>query len=72
MKIEEELTKMNEGNILNIFYELLSLFNNLIQNEFDLKVKNDEKSFDDIIKYLEIKSYNYPKLKEIKNYLKNI
>ena len=72
MKIEEELTKMSEGNILNIFYELLSLFNNLIQNEFDLKVKNDEKSFDDIIKYLEIKSYNYPKLKEIKNSLKNI
>ena len=72
MKIEEELTKMSEGKILNIFYELLSLFNNLIQNEFDLKIKNDEKSFDDIIKYLEIKSYNYPKLKEIKNYLKNI
>ena len=72
LKIEAELNKLSEGNKLNIFYELLSLLYNLIQNEFDLKITNDEKGFDDIIKYLELKSYKYPHLKEIKKSLKNI
>ena len=66
-KIEEYLNGLNETKILNIFYELLTLLNNLSQKEFDLKIKTEENNLDDIIKYLEIKSYNFPQLKQDKD-----
>ena len=66
-KIGEYLNGLNETKILNIFYELLSLLNNLSQKEFDLKIKTEENNLDDIIKYLEIKSYNFPQLKQDKD-----
>jgi hypothetical protein len=73
-KIGEYLNGLNETKILNIFYELLTLLNNLSQKEFDLKIKTDENNLDDIIKYLEIKSYNFPQLKQDKDkeFLNNI
>ena len=71
-KIDEYLHYLTQEKILNIFYELVSLLNHLTQNEFDLKIKNDEDTLDDIINYLEIKSYKSPQLNTDKEFLEKI
>ena len=63
-KMEGHLNNMGEESVLNIFYEILSLFNCLLDKELDSKFKKDENSFNNVIKYLELKSYEFPKLKE--------
>ena len=65
-QFEEYLDNLNDGNSLNIFYEIISLINLLIQNEFDDKFKKDENSFNNIIKYFELKSYKFQDLKKAK------
>ena len=71
-KIDDYLHYLTQEKKLNIFYELVALLNHLTQNEFDLKIKNDEDTLDDIIKYLEIKSYKFPQLNTDKEFLEKI
>ena len=71
-KIKEFLNKKNEDIILNIFYELFFVLKYMTQSEFDLKIKEGEKGFSDLIKYFEIKSYKLPQLKIANNSLNNI
>ena len=51
---------------------MLIFLNYLAQKEFDFKIKNDENSLNNLIKYLELKSYNFPQLKKAKEGLNNI
>ena len=71
-RIEELLHKMDEDNILNIFYELFLVLKYMAQKEFDFDIKEEENGLDDLIKYFEIKSYKLPQLSRVNNSLNNI
>ena len=64
-KFEEIIEKMYQINKLNAFYELYFLFKYVAQKDFDLDKKINIKDIIDIIKYLEMKAYKLPQLKEM-------
>ena len=71
-KMEEYINKINKENnpnLLNLFYELYFIFKYLTYNTNDIKINKDEKSINDLVKYLELKSYKLPEIKEAKNSL---
>jgi len=75
-KMEEflkEIAERDKRNMLTLFYELFSLLNKLTQMELnDLRIKNDENDFGNLIKYMKLNTYNFALLNEVKDSLKNI
>ena len=67
----EEYFEKNIENTSNIFYEILLLFNYMLQKEFDFNLKKEENFINNILKYFELKSYNFPKLSNIRDLLNN-
>ena len=76
-KINDYLNKIkNDEIVLNIYYNLCLIFKYWVQNKniFKNNNKNDEKSIDYIIRYMELKLYNLDYVKEAQklcNYILN-
>ena len=71
-KIEEYLKDKLDNENLNLFYEIYFVLKYSIQENFNIKIREEDKdnSFNNIIKYLELKSYSLPELKKAKDSLK--
>jgi len=61
------IKKMNEENVLNLFYELFFAFKYITKNAPFIKMKNEK----DLIKYLELKQYKLSDLQKAKTQLKD-
>ena len=64
----------NDESILLIYYNLFMIFKFWIQNKKIFNIYNDEKNFDYIIRYMELRSYNLEHIKEAQklcNYILN-
>ena len=63
----QKLKKKNEGNVINLFYELFFVLKYVSHNSQMLKMKN----LKDLIKYLEQRQYEFTQLKNAINQLKD-
>ena len=70
-KIDDYLKNISDKDSLNLFYEIYFILKYICQENFDLKIREeDNNSLNHIIKYLELKSYSLPELKKVKDSLK--
>ena len=63
----QKLKEKNEGNVINLFYELFFVLKYVSHNSQMLKMKN----LKDLIKYLEQRQYEFTQLKNAINQLKD-
>ena len=57
-KYIKTIQKKNDDNVLNLFYELFFIFKYITKNALNFKFKNEK----DLIKYLELKQYEFTQM----------